>query len=194
MHHWERRFIAQLCLLIFKALYRKWSSVSPSSCTSSATFIYLFQHLLAQVWSVGSSRAVSVIQCGLKTSNTQHRIKIEALFFWFAVKVAIWWRLLLTAAITWQSKWALFSCLPRSVHAWTWMRIQIQYQRCIFTLTNHTAENKTTQSMFAFSIMSLMYTDRLFLFALTFTWRLPETEWRRHKAWLRRKHTININK
>lgn len=60
---------------------------------------------------------------------------------------------------------------------------------------NHTAEKTTPLRKCLLPSCPLTHTDRLVLFALTFT-RLrwyPETDWKRQKAWLRRKYTININ-
>lgn len=85
--------------------------------------------------------------------NTQHRIKPEVRFSTlFPVTAETWRRFLLTGALKWQYKRALFSRSPHSVHAWTWMRVRQRYQRGIVTLTNHSAENNTTRNMFAFSI------------------------------------------
>lgn len=99
-------------------------------------FIYLFMTTLCLIWLEPSTGALKLL-----THNT------ELIFFF-------WWRLFLTAPITWKYRWTLFSCLPHSVHARTWTRIQQRYQRDIFTLTiTLQTENNTTQNMFAFSIM-----------------------------------------
>lgn len=88
---------------------------------SSATFIYLLQHF----WSVWRSQMVSFSV----TSNTQHRIKPELFSTLFPIAAETWRRFLLTGAIKWQYKQALFSRSPHSIHAWTWMRVQRRHQR-----------------------------------------------------------------
>lgn len=74
-------------------------------------------------------------------------------------------------------------------------RFQQQYRGGIFTRNNHTAENNTTQNMFAFSIMpSNAYWQILLICIDIYVYAMITRDWlEKTEAWLRRKYAINVN-